>query len=302
MPALLEAMRPHQWVKNLLVLAPVAFAHSKLNQRGDVGASMLVALMAFAVFCMLSSSIYLLNDAADRNADAAHPVKRNRPIPSGRLAVSTAIVAFALLAGGALVWASQLGMRSGGLPFVIWPAAYFALNLAYSFRLKRVVIVDCLCIALGFQIRVHAGAVAIDVKTSPWILLCTFFFALFLAFCKRREEVERTAGAGDTRATLREYDLTFLDQMIAPLAALTILCYSLYTIDQQVVDLHGEHLKFTIPFVVFGVFRYLFLVHKRGEGADPSRLLFKDPQLVFSGLLWGLTVWWAIANKPGLPG
>ena len=297
MPALLEAMRPHQWVKNLLVLAPVVFAHTKLSERGDVGDALLVAMMAFVVFCMLSSSIYLLNDVADRDADAAHPVKKSRPIPSGRLAVSTALIAFVLLAGGALVWASQLGMERPGLPFLVWPAAYFGLNLAYSFRLKRVVIVDCLCIALGFQIRVHAGAVAIAVDTSPWILLCTFFFALYLAFCKRREEVERTAGAADTRATLREYDLTFLDQMIAPLAALTILCYSLYTIHENTVELHGPHLKFTIPLVVFGVFRYLFLVHKRGEGADPARLLFKDPQLVFSGVLWGGAVWWAIANK-----
>ena len=293
MPALLEAMRPHQWVKNLLVLAPLAFGHAKV----DWDTAPAAALMAFAVFCMLSSSIYLLNDCVDRRADAAHPVKKSRPIPSGRLSVSVAMFAFVALAAGALTWATVIGPSGDGFAFVTWPLAYFALNLGYSFVLKRVVIVDCLCIALGFQLRVHGGAVALGVETSHWILLCTFFFALFLAFCKRREEVERTSGSETTRATMRDYDRAFLDQLIAPLAALSILCYSLYTIDQDVVVQHGRHLKFTVPFVVFGVFRYLFLVHRRGEGADPARLLFKDPQLVLSGVLWGSAVWWAIGNK-----
>jgi 4-hydroxybenzoate polyprenyltransferase len=291
--AMLEGMRPHQWVKNLLVLAPLAFAH-KFGETDLV----LTSVMAFVVFCMLSSSIYLLNDVADRHADAAHPVKKNRPVPAGRLPVRAAIGAFAVLAVGALLWASRLGPAGLGWPFVAWPASYFVLNLAYSFKLKQIVLVDCLCVALGFQIRVHAGAVAIDVETSSWILLCTFFFALFLAFCKRREEVERLGNSGGaTRATIEEYDLPFLDQLIAPLAALTILCYALYTVDPKSILLHGESLKFTVPLVVFGVFRYLFLVHKRGEGADPARLLFRDHQLVLSGVLWGFAVWWVLANK-----
>jgi len=293
LPALLETMRPHQWVKNLLVLAPLAFAH-KLTESESV----VTSLMAFTIFCMLSSSIYVLNDVADRRADAAHPVKRNRPIASGRLSVVVALVAFVVLAGAAVGWSAMLGSTEVGGPFWIWPVAYFALNLGYSFWLKRIVIVDCLCIALGFQIRVHSGAVAIGVRSSSWILLCTFFGALFLAFCKRREEVERVAdSAAPTRATMRDYDLPFLDQLIAPLAALTILCYALYTVDQKSVELHGEDLKFTVPFVVFGVFRYLFLVHKRGEGADPARLLFRDFQLVLSGVLWAVAAWIALANK-----
>ncbi len=300
MPALLEAMRPHQWVKNLLVLAPVVFAH-RLDRPEDVAA----AGMAFVVFCMLSSSVYLLNDILDREADAAHPVKRSRPIPSGRLSLRTAIVAFVVLATGALVWASMLGPPDRYIPFVVWPAAYFLLNLAYSARLKHIVIIDGLCIALGFQIRVHAGAVVLPgVNASPWILLCTFFFALFLAFCKRREEVERMGDKGGaTRTTIKEYDLPFLDQLIAPLAALSIFCYALYTVAPASVRLHGHYLKYTVPFVVFGVFRYLFLVHKRGEGADPARLLFKDPQLVLSGVLWAGAVWLAITfGAPTPPG
>lgn len=286
-------MRPHQWVKNLLVLAPLAFGYAKV----DWDTAPAAALMAFAVFCMLSSSIYLLNDCVDRHADAAHPTKKQRPIPSGRLSVVTAVVAFVVLAGGALALASKIGPDTTGFAFLTWPLAYFVLNLGYSFVLKRVVIVDCLCIALGFQIRVHAGAVVLGVETSHWILLCTFFFALFLAFCKRREEVERMSGDQATRATIGDYDRAFLDQLIAPLAALSILCYALYTIDQEIVAQHGRHLKFTVPFVVFGVFRYLFLVHRRGQGADPARLLFKDTQLVLSGVLWGVAVWWAIGNK-----
>lgn len=294
MPALLETMRPHQWVKNFLVLAPLAFAH-KLTDASAV----VTSLMAFAIFCMLSSSIYLLNDVVDRDADAAHPVKRKRPIPSGRLSVQAALLAFAVLSGSAIGGSVFLsGGDSAVGTFWVWPLAYFFLNLGYSFALKKTVIVDCLCIALGFQIRVHSGAVAIGVSTSSWILLCTFFGALFLAFCKRREEVERVAdSSAATRATMRDYDLPFLDQLIAPLAALTILCYALYTVDDKSVLLHGEELKFTVPFVVFGVFRYLFLVHKRGEGADPARLLFRDKQLVASGVLWCVAVWLALANK-----
>jgi 4-hydroxybenzoate polyprenyltransferase len=288
--SLVQAMRPHQWVKNLLLFAPLVFAHELGNPE-----KARAALLAFAVFCALSSGVYLLNDVVDRKADARHPTKRERPIAAGRLPVAVALVAVAALWAGGLLGAWFVREDRG---LLAWSAAYLALNLGYSFFLKRLVIVDGICIALGFQIRVHAGAVAIAAKTSSWILLCTFFFALFLAFCKRREEVARVDDAsGSTRATMRDYEISFLDQLIAPLAALSILSYALYTVDQQVEALHGERIKYTVPFVVFGVFRYLFLVHRRGEGADPARLLFRDPQLVASGLLWGLTVWWAIATN-----
>jgi len=288
--ALIEAMRPHQWVKNLLVLAALVFSGKYTEPDARLS-----AVWAFVLFCMMSSAVYLLNDVVDRVADRAHPIKCNRPVASGRLPVGVALFASGLLAGVGVALATQF---QGGavFPFPVWPIAYFGLNLAYSFWLKRIVIVDCLVIAVGFMIRVHAGAVAIGAPTSDWILLCTFFFALFLAFCKRREEVANMLDPGAaTRATIRDYDVPFLDQLIAPLAALSILCYSLYAVLEGAAK-HGELLKFTVPFVVFGVFRYLFLVHKRGHGADPARLLFRDPQLVISGLLWCVAVVFVVAQ------
>jgi 4-hydroxybenzoate polyprenyltransferase len=281
---LLEAMRPHQWVKNLLVLAPLVFAH-KLGEPDAIWR----ALAACAAFCLVASAVYLLNDVLDREADCRHAVKRQRPVASGRLPVRVALLAGLGLGGGGLGLALALD-------FLVWPVVYVALNVAYSFTLKHRVILDCLCIALGFVVRVHAGAVAIDVATSSWILLCTFFFALFLAFCKRREEVSKHSdGSGTTRAALRDYDMPFLDQMIAPLAALAILTYALYTIDPATERIHGtRNLLWTVPVVTFGIFRYLFLVHRRGAGADPARVLFNDRQLLLSGALYAGVVYAAL--------
>ena len=298
-------MRPHQWVKNLLVFAPLVFTHE-----AGVRDALVLAMLAFVAFCLASSSVYLLNDIVDREADRKHPKKMHRPIAAGRLSVGiavAAVVALLVVAGG-IGWhlavtpdlhagngsatgaATGAERRLGNLQFWSWLAAYLTLNLAYSFRLKQIVIVDALCIAMGFQFRVLAGAAAIATPASSWILLCTFFFALFLAFCKRREEVVKHGDAG-TRHSLRDYDAHFLDQMINPLAAMSILAYSLYTVDERTVRYHGTAgLAMTVPFVVFGVFRYLYLVHRRGQGDDPARLLFHDRQLVLSGLLWAACV------------
>ena len=242
-------------------------------------------MLAFAAFCLAASSIYLLNDLVDREEDARHPKKRHRPIASGRLGVGAARVQL-LLQLAATAGAAMLVPAHAGVPFVVWPAAYLLLNLLYSFRLKRMVIVDCMCIALGFQLRVQAGAAAIDVAASHWLLLCTFFFALFLAFCKRYEELGRQAEAtGQTRATMAEYTVSFLNMMIGPLAALSILTYALYTVSPDTVRTHGtDKLMFTVPFVTYGVFRYLFLVYRRSEGGDPARLLFRDAPLIVSGV------------------
>lgn len=305
--ALLESMRPHQWVKNGLVFAPLLFAH----RLGDSG-SVLRAALAFGVFCALSSTIYLVNDLLDRAADREHPTKCKRPIASGRLPPGFAMLGAAGLAACALAgtwWlsadaalgAADTAPGSGpepvraanpsDIPFFVWPLAYATLNLGYSLWLKHKVIVDCLCIAMGFQFRVLGGAAAIQVESSRWILLCTFFFALFLAFCKRREELSRSGGSASTRATMEHYTLPFLDQLIAPLAALSILAYALYTVDAETVAQHGsKNLMFTVPFVVFGVFRYLFLIHTRGGGEDPAKLLFRDLPIAIAGLLWFATV------------
>lgn len=297
MPPFLQAMRPHQWVKNLLVLAPLAF-----TEKGQIyeASSWLAALCAFAAFCLAASSIYLLNDIVDREEDARHPKKRHRPIASGRLAVGVARgqLAVQLVAAIALAVCVPDGPR---FPFVVWPVTYLLLNLAYSFWLKRLVIIDCMCIALGFQLRVMAGAAAIGVKASHWILLCTFFFSLFLAFCKRYEELSRQGEAsGLTRATMEDYTTSFLNMMIGPLAALSILTYGLYTVSPETTATHGsDRLMYTVPFVTYGVFRYLFLVYRKSEGGDPARLLFRDVPLMVSGVGYVIAVFVLLRLWPG---
>jgi 4-hydroxybenzoate polyprenyltransferase len=304
LPPAIEAMRPHQWVKNLLVFAALVF-----TPRIFEPAAWLDALLAFASFCLAASSIYLLNDIVDREEDARHPRKRNRPIASGRLSVRTAKVQLVLQLAAAFALAALVppykradaAPGAAGLPFVVWPAAYLALNLAYSFWLKRLVIVDCMCIALGFQLRVQAGAAAIVVKASHWLLLCTFFFALFLAFCKRYEELAKQGEAtGRTRATMEDYTSAFLNMMIGPLAALSILTYALYTVSEETIKAHGtDRLMFTVPFVTYGVFRYLYLVYRKSEGGDPARLLFRDVPLLVSGVAYAVAVVVLLRWLPG---
>ena len=294
MPPFVEALRPHQWVKNLLVLFPLFFTNLVFELDGWIA-----ALKAFGSFCFAASSIYLLNDILDRHEDALHPKKKSRPIASGRLSVGAAWVVLAgtLAASAGLGWLVPATHRS----FLLWPAAYLGLNVAYSFYLKRLVIVDCMCIALGFQLRVMAGAAAIDVDASRWIQLCTFFFALFLAFCKRYEEVGRQAeAAGQTRQTMSDYSTEFLNMLIGPLAALSILSYALYTVSQDTFDRHHTYrLTYTVPFVCYGVFRYLFLVYRKHEGGDPAKLLFRDLPLVLSGGLYVAVVLLVLGNAPG---
>lgn len=295
MPPHLEAMRPHQWVKNLLVLAPLLF--TKLVGQPS---AWLAAALAFASYCCAASSIYLLNDIVDRAEDALHPKKKRRPIASGRLPIGQAWLVLAGLLVG-VVGIGSLVPSAGGRPFLLWPAAYLVLNLAYSFWLKKLVVVDCMCIALGFQLRVQAGAAAIEVDASHWLLLCTFFFALFLAFCKRYEEIGRqTEASGRTRATMDDYSVAFLNMMIGPLAALSILSYSLYTVSEETVKRHGtDRLMYTVPIVTYGVFRYLFLVYRKSEGGDPARLLFRDLPLVLSGVAYAGLVIVLLRSVPG---
>jgi 4-hydroxybenzoate polyprenyltransferase len=293
MPAFVEALRPHQWVKNLLVLAPLLFT-KRVAEASAWGA----AGLAFASFCGAASAIYLLNDIRDREEDARHPKKRRRPIASGRLSVPAAWLLFALALAASAALALALPASAGH--FVVWPAAYLTLNVAYSFGLKRLVVIDCMCIALGFQLRVQAGAAAIAVEASHWLLLCTFFFALFLAFCKRYEELSRQGEAtGQTRATMSDYSESFLNMMIGPLAALSILSYALYTVSPETVARHGsDRLLYTVPFVTYGVFRYLFLVYRKSEGGDPARLLFRDVPLIVCGFGYAIAV---VALLRGLP-
>jgi len=285
--ALLEALRPYQWVKNLLVFAPLVFA-----RRMTDGPSVVQALFAFAAFSLVASGIYLLNDLHDLENDRRHPRKRERPLPSGRLRVSLAVAALCACTGlglGLSAWRGFLGL----------PLAYFAVNVLYSWKLKHLVILDAMCIAIGFLLRVYAGGIAIGVPVSGWLTLCTFFVALLLAFCKRRAELTLLGGDSEGhRRALGEYSPQFLDQMIAPLGALTVLAYAAYTASPEVLRNFGEarahYLVFTVPFVVYGVFRYLYLVHMRAEGGDPTRLLLKDPATLVNILGWFATSLWIV--------
>jgi 4-hydroxybenzoate polyprenyltransferase len=281
MPALLRAMRPQQWVKNLFVLAPVVFAH-RLAMGGAVGP----ALVALAAFCCASSAIYLLNDVRDREADRNHPLKRNRPIASGELRVATAVVAAALLAATAL----GLGATLGRIPLVLL-LTFVSLNLLYTWHLKHLVILDVMVLAIGYILRVEAGARAISVEVSSWLLLCTLFVALFLGFSKRRHELLLLAErAPDQRRVLTQYSPAFLDQMINVVTASTVICYALYAMADESVAKHGRGLLYTVPFVLFGIFRYLYLVYQRPGHANPTEEVLTDGPFLVNFALWSIVV------------
>ena len=286
-PALLRALRPKQWVKNVFVVAPAAFGQrwTSPGALGDVAA-------AFVLFCAMSSAVYLVNDVRDREADRLHPAKRRRPIAAGELGVGVALVTSLLLAVGALAGA-RWGL--GNTPVTLVLGIYLVIQLAYSGGLKRVVVVDVLCIASGFVLRLLAGGFAVHVPQSQWILVCTIFLALFLALCKRRHEVVSLGDdAAEHRAILADYPLALLDQLIAALTAATIVGYTLYTVDERTARVHGlvrdgealPWLLLTLPFVVYGLFRYLFLVHRRDGGGSPASTLARDLPSIVNGVLY----------------
>jgi 4-hydroxybenzoate polyprenyltransferase len=279
--ALVLALRPRQWAKNVFVAAALVFA----GRLADPSA-VLVVCGAFAVFCVLSSAVYLINDVRDRDADRLHPAKRRRPIASGEISPGTASALSVILAVAALFAAFRLSTRFGEVA-----AAYLVLNLAYSFGLKRVVILDVMMVATGFLLRALAGAVVIDVAISRWLVMCTGLLALFLGFAKRRQEVAALEGESLTRPILKEYSLPFLDQMIAAVTGATVVAYSVYAFSPEVAQKLGTtHLGFTIPFVLFGIFRYLYLVHQRGIGENPTAVVLTDLPLVLDVLLWAAAV------------
>jgi 4-hydroxybenzoate polyprenyltransferase len=275
--AIVVSMRPRQWVKNLFVLAGLVFSQRLFTE------SAWTALAAFAVFCALSGAIYLLNDVADRERDRLDPRKRERPIAAGRLPVGVAIAAAAALLAGGLV-ASALLNR----PFLVAALAYAVLLIAYSAWLKHVVIVDVIVVASGFVLRAVAGAVVIDVEMSGWLLICTIQLALFLALGKRRYEyLVLDTDAVHHRPILAEYSPALLDQMIAVVTASTVTAYALYTMSPETVAKFRTHLlPATLPFVLYGIFRYLYLLYRRQLGGNPSELLLSDRALLINALSW----------------
>ena len=279
---LLISLRPDQWTKNLLVFAGLLF-----GQRLFDVPSVERAAGAFAVFCALSGAVYLINDVLDRESDRRHPLKRARPIASGALPVSAALAAAAILSGGALLASMTLGGS-----FTLVAAAYLGLLALYSASLKNIVIIDVLTIAIGFVLRAVAGAVAVDVQISRWLFVCTILLALFIALAKRRHELVLLAGdARSHRPILGEYTPYLLDQMIAVVTASTLISYAFYTISPETEAKFGTPwLGLTIPFPLYGIFRYLYLVHQREGGGSPADLLLTDRPLLLCVALWAAAV------------
>jgi 4-hydroxybenzoate polyprenyltransferase len=280
--AYISLLRPHQWLKNGFVFVGLLFGHAwsdpvKLGE----------ALAAFSAFCLLASAVYVMNDLIDRGQDRLHPEKRKRPLAAGTVSVSAAVAlaAVCLLAGGAIAW-----LLAGSAPWIYF--AYVAMNVGYSAGLKHVVVLDAFIIAAGFMLRILAGTLGLGIVPSQWLLLCGLMLTLFLAFAKRRAELGALAGNGaGHRRVLEHYTAPMLDQFISIAAAATIISYALYTVSAETVALHGTRsLIATVPFVLYGMLRYLWRVHARGGGGDPARELLTDPHLLAATLGWLLLV------------
>jgi 4-hydroxybenzoate polyprenyltransferase len=273
-----KSLRPLQWLKNFFIFAPLIFSENILNLP-----LFLQACAAFVVFCLLSGSLYIFNDIRDIEEDKLHPVKSKRPLAAGKIKKGQAVFAFVVLSAAAFFFAYLLNEY-----FFAAVIVYFVLQFAYSLWLKHVTILDVFIIASGFFIRVIAGGFAIEVYISSWLLICTIFLALFIALCKRRHElVLLDTKADEHRSTLKDYSPYLLDQMIAVVTASTVIAYCLYTVsDETVVKFGTTNLIFTVPFVLYGIFRYLFLVHQRFKGGSPETLILKDRPLLFDVVLW----------------
>jgi 4-hydroxybenzoate polyprenyltransferase len=277
---LLVSIRPREWIKNSFLFAALFFSQNLLTP-----VLVLRTFLAFGLYCLAASGVYLMNDIKDRDEDKKHPQKRTRPIASGALPVvwaAPATVVLLLLAiGGAWLLRPALGL-------II--ASYVLLNIAYSHGLKHVVILDIFVIAAGFVLRVVAGAVVIDVIISHWLLICTMLLALFLSFSKRRCELVTLAQeASQHRHVLAEYDLPFLDVMIGIVTSAVLMGYTLYTVSSETMaKFHTDRLLLTVPIVLYGIFRYLYLVYHRNSGGNPAHTLLTDGPLRLSLLLWGL--------------
>ena len=282
----LKALRPKQWTKNGVLMAPLLFAKSVLE-----GNKLTLSLLSVVAFSLLASGVYVMNDWFDREKDRQHPEKKKRPIAAGHLGGLAAVVLVVLVWSGSAAIGWRLGNQFLGVML-----GYLIFQIVYTFVLKQLVILDVMAIAMGFILRVVAGAVAIDVAVSNWLFLCTLVFAIFLGFAKRRAELsslEESATAH--RANLADYSLPMLDQMMSISASASILAYGLYTVSKETVDHVGsDRLKFTVPLVVYGIFRYLFLVHKRGAGGAPEKVLLGDPPILIDVVLFLAVAAWAL--------
>ena len=277
-----RSLRPKQWTKNVAIFAALVF-----SQRLFEPSFFLETLLAFFLFCFISGSVYILNDVVDLEQDKKHPQKSKRPIASGKLKPSVAIATGVII----LMLATTIAF-SLSFPFGMVAVSYLILQILYSFYLKHVVILDVFSVASGFVLRVVGGAEVIHVPISSWLLICTILLSLFLAMSKRRHElILLEDNAVHHRKILYEYSPYFLDQMISVVTSSTVIAYALYTMSDETVEkFHTDNLKFTIPFVIYGIFRYLYLIHQKNEGGSPERILLTDRPLIINILLYGLVV------------
>lgn len=278
----LRLLRPHQWLKNAFVFVGLLFGHAW----GDP-ARLTQALLAFAIFCLLSSGVYVMNDLFDREQDRQHPTKRNRPLASGKVGLRTALMLMLACFGGGI---ALLLASANQAPWLFF--AYVVLNLGYTWGLKHVVILDVFIIATGFMLRILVGTLGIGIEPSQWLLLCGLMLTLFLGFAKRRAEIRTLShkgegAAGAHRRVLEHYSPVLLDQLMTVAVASTIVSYSLYTVSPETVVLHGTtKLIYTVPFVIYGMFRYMFLLHRRDGGGDPALLVLTDRHMLAAVAGW----------------
>jgi 4-hydroxybenzoate polyprenyltransferase len=279
---LFRSLRPKQWTKNVAIFAALVF-----SQRFFEPTFFLETLLAFFLFCFISGSVYILNDVVDLEQDKKHPQKSKRPLASGKLSPSAAVTVGAII----MVVSVTVSYRLS-IPFCIVATSYLILQVVYSFYLKHLVILDVFCVAAGFVLRVVGGAEVIHVPISSWLLICTILLSLFLAMSKRRHElILLEDNAVHHRKILYEYSPYFLDQMISVVTSSTVIAYALYTMSEETVKkFHTDNLKFTIPFVIYGIFRYLYLIHQKNEGGNPEMVLLTDKPLIINILLYGLVV------------
>jgi len=267
------SLRPKQWTKNLLIFAGILFSQNIFDLF-----ALLNVLAGFFVFCLISGCVYLINDLNDIEEDKIHPVKHQRPIASGMVTVRQAVIAAIILFLFSISVSFMLNLYFGLITLV-----YFLVINLYTFLLKDIVIIDVLTIALGFVLRAIAGVVIINVYISPWLIICTVLLALFLALGKRRHEISLLQGKADHhRKVLQEYSIPLLDQMITTVTTGTVIAYSLYTFNSN----KGVYLMFTIPFVIYGIFRYLYLIHQHDRGGSPEAVLLEDKALLLDVVLW----------------
>jgi len=277
---IIESMRPKEWIKNLFVVAPIIFS-KKLGDLYMVAET----FAAFVLFCLIAGCVYLINDIADIEKDRRHPKKKNRPLPSGKVSKTQAIVAATII----FCISITLSFRLHPL-FGVVVGTYFVMNLLYSFWLKKVVILDVFIIALGFILRVQAGGVIVEVPSSPWIIMSTLFLALFLGFSKRREEILAKVNSrlsGNFRKNLKYYSPELLDNFLLIATTGAVMSYTIYTASDYAYEKFGTHnLIYTAIFVIYGVFRYYYLIHKKDLGSSPTEVLYSDYPMIINLVLW----------------